>query len=80
MLSVQGNAKVPWEDRLLPAFFRGRDSNKQRLELVKMAKLQPELIDARITQYFFFRESEGELGVEPRSSFFDFFKYKYQVV
>ena len=80
MLSVQGNAEIPWESRDERAFFRGRDSHKSRLELARMAKRHPHLIDAGITKYFFFKEFEKKLGITPQTSVFDFFKAKYQVM
>ncbi|NXD10345.1 KDEL2 protein, partial [Nothocercus nigrocapillus] len=42
-------------------------------------KENPELLDAGITGYFFFREKEKDLGKAQLMGFFDFFKYKYQV-
>ena len=78
MLSVQGNAKLPWADRVEKAFFRGRDSHKQRLQLTRMAKRHPELVDAGITNYFFFKDLKEELGSAPYSSLYNFFKFKYQ--
>ncbi|NWR60348.1 KDEL2 protein, partial [Bucorvus abyssinicus] len=42
-------------------------------------KENPDLLDAGITGYFFFREKEKELGKVQLMGFFDFFKYKYQV-
>lgn len=41
---------------------------------MKLSKENPELLDAGITGYFFFREKEKELGKVPLMGFFDFFK------
>ncbi|EHB14074.1 KDEL motif-containing protein 2 [Heterocephalus glaber] len=79
LLSVQGNTGPPWSNKTEKAFFRGRDSREERLELVQMSKENPQLLDAGITGYFFFQEKEKELGKAKLMGFFDFFKYKYQV-
>ncbi|XP_053505505.1 protein O-glucosyltransferase 3 [Ictalurus furcatus] len=79
LLSVQGNTGPVWGNKTERAFFRGRDSREERLNLVTMSKKNPELLDAGITAFFFFREREKDLGKAPLVGFFDFFKYKYQV-
>lgn len=79
LLSVQGHTGPVWSDKTEKAFFRGRDSREERLRLVAMSKENPELLDAGITAYFFFRDREKDLGKAPLVGFFDFFKYKYQV-
>ncbi|NXT05938.1 KDEL2 protein, partial [Prunella fulvescens] len=79
LLSIQGNTGPSWENKTEQALFRGRDSREERLHLVKLSKENPELLDAGITGYFFFREKEKELGKAQLMGFFDFFKYKYQV-
>ncbi|MCI4387045.1 hypothetical protein PGIGA_G00069540 [Pangasianodon gigas] len=79
LLSVQGNTGPVWANKTERAFFRGRDSREERLNLVSMSKKNPELLDAGITAFFFFREREKDLGKAPLVGFFDFFKYKYQV-
>lgn len=63
-----------WSDKMNKAFFRGRDSREERLRLVTMSKENPELLDAGITAYFFFRDREKDLGKAPLVGFFDFFK------
>uniref|UniRef100_A0A6J0UDJ2 Protein O-glucosyltransferase 3 n=1 Tax=Pogona vitticeps TaxID=103695 RepID=A0A6J0UDJ2_9SAUR len=78
-LSIQGNTGPVWKNKTEQAFFRGRDSCEERLQLVQLSKENPELLDAGITSYFFFGEKEKELGKVPLMGFFDFFKYKYQV-
>ncbi|XP_029008283.1 protein O-glucosyltransferase 3 [Betta splendens] len=79
LLSVQGNTGPTWANKTELAFFRGRDSREERLQLVSMSKKNPELLDAGITGWFFFREREKYVGKAPLVGFFDFFKYKYQV-
>ncbi|KAL7854305.1 hypothetical protein AOLI_G00211490 [Acnodon oligacanthus] len=79
LLSVQGNTGPAWVNKTGQAFFRGRDSREERLNLVSMSKKNPDLLDAGITAFFFFREREKDLGKAPLVGFFDFFKYKYQV-
>ncbi|XP_072291622.1 protein O-glucosyltransferase 3 [Eucyclogobius newberryi] len=79
LLSVQGHTGPPWLNKTSKAFFRGRDSREERLQLAAMSKKHPELLDAGITGWFFFRDREKEVGKAPLVGFFDFFKYKYQV-
>uniref|UniRef100_A0A8C0NL19 Protein O-glucosyltransferase 3 n=1 Tax=Canis lupus familiaris TaxID=9615 RepID=A0A8C0NL19_CANLF len=79
LLSIQGNTGPSWINKTEKAFFRGRDSREERLQLVQLSKENPELLDAGITGYFFFQEKEKELGKAKLIGFFDFFKYKYQV-
>ncbi|XP_072267902.1 protein O-glucosyltransferase 2 isoform X2 [Pyxicephalus adspersus] len=81
MTSVQGNTGPRWEEKNNTAFWRGRDSCKERLELVKMSRQHPDLIDAAFTHFFFFKHDERLYGpiVQP-ISFFNFFKYKYQIL
>uniref|UniRef100_A0A8C9GCC0 Protein O-glucosyltransferase 3 n=1 Tax=Pavo cristatus TaxID=9049 RepID=A0A8C9GCC0_PAVCR len=74
LLSIQGNTGPFWDNKTEQALFRGRDSREERLHLVKLSKENPELLDAGITGYFFFREKEKELGKVPLMGFFDFFK------
>ncbi|XP_020790509.2 protein O-glucosyltransferase 3 [Boleophthalmus pectinirostris] len=79
LLSVQGHTGPPWINKTSRAFFRGRDSREERLQLVALSKKHPELLDAGITGWFFFRDREKQVGKAPLVGFFDFFKYKYQV-
>ncbi|XP_057624750.1 protein O-glucosyltransferase 3 [Chionomys nivalis] len=79
LLSVQGNTGPSWINKTEKAFFRGRDSREERLQLVQLSRENPQLLDAGITGYFFFQEKEKELGKAKLMGFFDFFKYKYQV-
>ncbi|XP_068170259.1 protein O-glucosyltransferase 3 [Antennarius striatus] len=79
LLSVQGNTGPSWVNKTEKAFFRGRDSREERLHLVSLSKKNPELLDAGITAWFFFRDREKHFGKVPLVGFFDFFKYKYQV-
>ncbi|XP_008309556.1 protein O-glucosyltransferase 3 [Cynoglossus semilaevis] len=79
LLSVQGNTGPPWVNKSESAFFRGRDSREERLQLVALSKKNPELLNAGITGWFFFRDREKEVGKAALVGFFDFFKFKYQV-
>nr|XP_028584015.1 protein O-glucosyltransferase 2 isoform X1 [Podarcis muralis] len=80
MMSVQANTGPPWEEKNATAIWRGRDSRKERLELVKMSRKYPEIIDAAFTNFFFFKHDESLYGpIVKHISFFDFFKYKYQI-
>ncbi|GAB1294212.1 Protein O-glucosyltransferase 3 [Apodemus speciosus] len=75
LLSVQGNTGPSWINKTEKAFFRGRDSREERLQLVLLSKENPQLLDAGITGYFFFQEKEKELGKAKLMGFFDFFKF-----
>ncbi|KAL1490494.1 hypothetical protein ABEB36_013178 [Hypothenemus hampei] len=80
MLSVQGNVENIWDKRESKLFWRGRDSNRHRLELINLSRKYPELINASLTNFFFYRDEEIVYG--PKSehiSFFKFFDYKYQL-
>lgn len=80
LLSVQGNIRVPWSEKETIAFWRGRDSRQERLDLVKLSKKRPKIIDAKLTNMFFFKHNKKELGdLVKHVPFYDFFKYKYQV-
>lgn len=80
MMSVQANTGPPWPEKNATAFWRGRDSRQERLELVKLSRAHPETIDAAFTNFFFFKHDESLYGpLVKHVSFFDFFKYKYQI-
>ncbi|XP_033124676.1 protein O-glucosyltransferase 2-like isoform X2 [Anneissia japonica] len=80
LLSVQANTQPKWEEKISKGFWRGRDSRRERLELVKLARNHTDLMDAALTNFFFFEHKEELYGPKQKHvSFFDFFKYKYQV-
>jgi hypothetical protein len=80
ILSVFGKQSIKFNDKKDVLFWRGRDSNEVRLKLVKMAKNYTDLINASLTNFFFFRDQIEEYGPQsPYISFFDFFQYKYQM-
>ncbi|TRY91845.1 hypothetical protein DNTS_027194 [Danionella cerebrum] len=80
LMSVQGHTGPAWEQKISKAFWRGRDSRKERLELVKLARANPTILDAAFTNFFFFKHDETLYGpLVKHVSFFDFFKYKYQI-
>nr|XP_061781203.1 protein O-glucosyltransferase 2-like [Nerophis lumbriciformis] len=80
MMSVQANTGPPWAEKNVTAFWRGRDSRQERLELVKLSRAHPNTIDAAFTNFFFFKHDESLYGpLVKHVSFFDFFKYKYQI-
>ncbi|CAG0879018.1 unnamed protein product, partial [Darwinula stevensoni] len=80
MLSVQAKNHVPWHEKIPKAFWRGRDSRKERLDLVRLSQQHWDLLEANLTRMFFFRELEEEFSpFASHVSFFDFFNYKYQV-
>ncbi|CAF0778672.1 unnamed protein product [Brachionus calyciflorus] len=82
IMTVFENSLPDWNEKINRTFWRGRDSRRERLDLIDMSRENPDLIDAGLTNLFFFREPEhikkyGQLY--HRTSFFDFFKYKYQI-
>lgn len=80
MLSVQASGSPNWSDKITKAFWRGRDSREERLKLVVMAKKNPDLFDAALTNFFFFKHDDSKYGPKAKHvSFFDFFKWKYQI-
>lgn len=78
ILSAQKN-RVPWEQKVDKAFWRGRDARRERLDLVDLSRAHPELINASLTNFFFFRDEEEKYGKAPYISFFKFFDYKYSL-
>ncbi|KAK8382921.1 hypothetical protein O3P69_011463 [Scylla paramamosain] len=80
MLSVQSNNDIPWDVKKPKAFWRGRDSRRERLDLIDLARAHPHLFNASLTNFFFFKEEEEQYGPkEKHISFFNFFDYKYQI-
>ncbi|XP_047128293.1 protein O-glucosyltransferase 2 isoform X1 [Hydra vulgaris] len=79
MTSIQGNTGPSWNHKKPIAFFRGRDSRQERLDLVNRFRKNANF-DVGITHYFFFKHDEEKYGpIANRVSFYDFFKYKYQL-
>lgn len=78
MMSVQANTGPEWEEKTSQGFWRGRDSRRERLELVKLSRRNPELIDAALTNFFFFKQNDELYGPKVKHvSFFDFFKVSW---
>ncbi|XP_024882317.1 KDEL motif-containing protein 1-like [Temnothorax curvispinosus] len=78
-LSVQGNG-LPWENKTEQLFWRGRDSRRERLDLVDISRKHLELFNVSITNFFFFRDEIDKYGpTQNYVSFFKFFEYKYQL-
>lgn len=81
ILSIMGNSGPPWEEKKKMAFWRGRDSRQERLDLIKIARQNPDLINASLTNFFFFRKEEEEYGPKTEYiSFFDFFKVSKKTI
>lgn len=80
ILSIYGNCEYSWENKTEMGFWRGRDSRQERLELITLSRKYPDLINASLTNFFFFRDEEQRYGPKVKPvSFFHFFKYKYQI-
>lgn len=73
MLSVQGNVIKKFEDREPKLFWRGRDSNRERLKLISLARKHPDLFNASLTNFFFFRDEEDVYG--PKTDHVSFFRF-----
>lgn len=81
MLSVQGNIERKWTEKEEKCFWRGRDSSKERLHLITIARKHPELINASLTNFFFFRNEEHKYGPKAKhESFFKFFDVRIIVI
>lgn len=79
MLSVQKLSRK-WNEKINKGFWRGRDSRRERLDLIDLSRKFPDLLNASLTNFFFFRDEENKYGPkEAHISFFDFFDYKYQI-
>ena len=79
ILSVQANTGPKWDEKINKAFWRGRDSREERLNLVIMGRKKPKLYDVGLTNFFFFPYDEKKYGPKHKlTSFFDFFKVKFQ--
>ena len=75
MMSVQGNTGPKWEEKISKGFWRGRDSRQERLDFVVMARANPDLFNAALTNFFFFKADDEKYGKKVKHiSFFDFFK------
>lgn len=79
MLSVQ-KEKWKWSEKKEKAFFRGRDSRRERLDLIDIYKANPELFNSSITNFFFFTDEIAKYGPKVNHiPFTDFFEFKYQI-
>lgn len=73
MLSVQGHIEKKWEEKIEKAFWRGRDSRRERLKLIDIAREHPDLFNVSLTNFFFFRDEEKYYG--PKATHLSFFKF-----
>ncbi|CAG2166227.1 unnamed protein product, partial [Oppiella nova] len=80
ILSVFGRQSMAFDHKKEMLFWRGRDSNEYRLKLVELSRKHTNLINASLTNFFFFRDQMEALGPKsPYIPFFEFFRYKYQM-
>ena len=82
--SIQESSRsIPWDSKISKAFFRGRDSRQERLDLAEIAhndETMKDLLDAGITNYFLFKEDPDKYGQKRKyTPFPDFFKFKFQI-
>ena len=73
MLSVQGNVEHAWESRIDKAFWRGRDSSRERLKLIEISREHSDLFNVSLTNFFFFRNEQEKYG--PKTDYISFFKF-----
>lgn len=76
MLSVQqtGDGRL-WNEKIDKAFWRGRDSRRERLNLIDIGRANPDLFNVSLTNFFFFRDEEATYGPKAAHiSFMDFFQ------
>ncbi|KAL8590612.1 hypothetical protein ACOMHN_011048 [Nucella lapillus] len=79
IFSVQANTGPKWAEKSDVAFWRGRDSRKERLALAELSQKHPDMVDAALTFMFFFPKNDKYGPTVKPVSFFDFFKSKYQL-
>ncbi|XP_066596302.1 protein O-glucosyltransferase 2-like isoform X2 [Prorops nasuta] len=80
ILTVQSNTDTLWQSKIEKVFWRGRDSRRERLDLIEIARKNPDLFNVSITNFFFFKDEIEKYGPgQGYVSFFHFFKYKYQL-
>ncbi|CAF1108853.1 unnamed protein product [Adineta ricciae] len=71
---------LPWSKKISKGFFRGRDSCPERLDLVRLSRKHPDLLDANLTRMFFYRDQISEFEpFAPHVPMPEFFDYKYQI-
>lgn len=79
IFSIQ-KEKWKWNEKIPKGFFKGRDSRKERLDVVLLSKKYPELLNCTITNFFFFKDEISIYGPKTEHiAFPDFFEYKYQI-
>ena len=78
MIMLQDGRKIPWEERIPKGFFRGRDSNRARLDLVREHREHTDLFNVSLTQFFFHEYSQELYGDKVnRVPFLEFFKVRH---
>lgn len=79
IISIQSE-QYKWEQKIEKAFFRGRDSRRERLDLIDIYREHPDLFNSSITNFFFFTDEIPKYGPRVKHiPFTDFFEYKYQI-
>ncbi|KOX68553.1 KDEL motif-containing protein 1 [Melipona quadrifasciata] len=82
MLSVQGNTDTLWEEKIEKIFWRGRDSRRERLDLIDISRKYPDLfnykyqlnIDGTVAAYRFPYLLAGDaLVFKQESKYYEFF-------
>ncbi|KAL1232547.1 Protein O-glucosyltransferase [Trichinella spiralis] len=77
---AQGWRSISWEEKENKAFWRGRDSSKERLLLVNISRKYPDLLDAKLTHFFFFTDKVDVYGPPVHNiAMPKFFEFKYQI-
>lgn len=83
ILSTFGKQTLSFTEKENKLFWRGRDSHKARLNLIKLAQKNPTKFNVSITNFFFFRDEMHEyIDNSTKSSyipFLDFFHHRFQL-
>lgn len=83
ILNVFGHQTIKFDEKNNSLFWRGRDSNRARLRLIELAKLNPDRYDVAITNFFFFRDEMHRYRSSRENqtyvSFLNFFNHRYQI-
>ena len=72
-MTAMSNSELRWSEKVPKLFWRGRDSRQERLDLILLARKYPNLINASLTNFFFFRDQIDVYG--PKANYTSFFKF-----
>ena len=80
IMSIQGFSSTEWSRKEPKVFFRGRDSNQARLDVVEKYHKHKEF-DVALTHFFFHEYNYTLYGEKQQPmSMFDFFKVNFNIL